>query len=445
MVRASFAGWPVAALEDVLDAVPGRLVPEPPSQLNQPPDAGKAAEAYREGIDRGVPEAAVNLGGALEQLGQIEEAVDAYRKGIARGDPEAAVRLGGALEALGQVEEATDAYRQGIDRGDPEAAVRLGRVLEQLDRLEEATDAYRQGIDRGDPEAAVRLGGVLERLGRPGEAVDAYGRGVERGDPDARVKLDEALQQLQPAESGEEPTIARPVFINYRREDASGSAGRLYDGLEEELGSDRLFRDLDHLDYGLDFVDGIKAALRSCRVMLVVIGPRWSTVEDDEGRRRLEDPEDVLRMEIEGALKRPNVRLIPVLVEGATMPAASDLPNGLKPLSRRNAMELSDRRWKYDIGVILSQLRTVLGDSDQTPSVVDKKGVDPTENTARRLRTALEGRYPWRTLERLAAEAAIPEATALEMLQADDDVCFDRNRAGKVIAGLASRVRATAS
>ena len=427
---------------------------EQPRQVSQAPEAGEAVDAYRQGVNRGDPEAAVNLGGALEQLGHLKEAADAYRLGIERGDPEAAVRLGGVLEQLDLPQDAVGAFALGVERGDPEAAVRLGQVLERLGRLGEAVDAYGQGLERGDPEAAVRLGGVLERLGRRGEAVDAYRLGIERGDPEAGVKLDAALQHLQRAgalvrDASVRATGAseRAVFISYRRELAGGYAGWLSSELEREFGSDRVFRDMDTLEPGRDFLEAIEQALRSCRVMLVLIAPGWVTVEDEQGKPRLKDPQDVLRMEIDAALKRPNVRVTPVLLQGATMPTAGDLPSELEPLSRRNALELSDSRRGFDIGRIKKHVADVLSEPDKispdTPTPAEAP--DPDEHVVLRLRRALEGPQPWRSLEWLAIEAAISEESALEVLRADEDVRFSRGKGGKTIAGLVSRVGARRS
>ncbi len=138
------------------------------------------------------------------------------------------------------------------------------------------------------------------------------------------------------------------VFISYRREDAAGHAGRLYDGLRARFGEPRVFMDVDTVPAGVDFVDHIERWVASCDVLLVLIGDHWVSVRDSEGRRRLDNAEDFIRIEIEAALKR-GVTVIPVLVEGAQMPRSEDLPESIAMLARRNAIELSDARWSYDV------------------------------------------------------------------------------------------------
>jgi hypothetical protein len=136
------------------------------------------------------------------------------------------------------------------------------------------------------------------------------------------------------------------VFINYRREDSSGHAGRLFDALSGHFAG-RLFMDVDTLEPGVDFVEAIEQAVGSCEVLIVIIGREWLTIKDAAGQRRLDDPADFVRLEVESALAR-NVRVIPVLVQDVKMPCAKDLPPSLARLARHNAIELSDERWNYD-------------------------------------------------------------------------------------------------
>lgn len=151
------------------------------------------------------------------------------------------------------------------------------------------------------------------------------------------------------------------IFISYRRQDSQSAAGRLADHLREHMAEVPIFRDVETIEPGVDFVEAIGHALESCGILLAIIGPRWSTMADEAGRRRLDDPGDYARLEIATALKRSDVRVIPVLVEGATMPAADDLPEELKPLARRNAIELTDKRWEFDVSTLIDTLRKALG------------------------------------------------------------------------------------
>jgi len=156
------------------------------------------------------------------------------------------------------------------------------------------------------------------------------------------------------------------IFISYRRDDSAGYAGRLYDRLSQRFGGDQIFMDIDTIEPGLDFVEVIEKAVGSCDVLIALIGRQWLTIADATGRRRLDNPEDFVRLEIATALDR-NIRVIPVLVRGATMPRSTDLPDVLKKLSRRNALEISDTRFHYDVDRLIETLEKVLGVSEPLP------------------------------------------------------------------------------
>lgn len=137
------------------------------------------------------------------------------------------------------------------------------------------------------------------------------------------------------------------VFISYRRDDAAGYAGRLEEALERRLGRGSVFRDVLDIAPGVDFVEAIRERLRGAQTVLVLIGPRWPG-GDAPGARRIDDPQDFVRLEVQVALDS-GVRVIPVLLPGARMPAEAELPDALKPLARRNALGLSDTNWGADI------------------------------------------------------------------------------------------------
>ncbi len=138
------------------------------------------------------------------------------------------------------------------------------------------------------------------------------------------------------------------LFISYRRSDARGIAGRLSDTLGTYFGDGRVFRDIENIAGGADFGNVITQALRSADAVIVLIGPDWLSLKNDKGQRRLEDPQDWVAQEIATAieLKKP---IFPVLVENASMPRAEELPDRLKPLTRYNALSISDDRWKTDV------------------------------------------------------------------------------------------------
>ena len=152
------------------------------------------------------------------------------------------------------------------------------------------------------------------------------------------------------------------VFISYRRDDAAYPAGWLFDRLAERFGGEQIFKDVDSIDLGDDFVEEIGEAVGSTDVLLAVIGEKWLTVTDERGSRRLDDPDDFVRIEIEAALKR-KVRVIPILVEGAGMPREEELPPSLSPLARRQALELSPARFSADTSKLLAVLERALAEA----------------------------------------------------------------------------------
>jgi N-acetylneuraminic acid mutarotase len=135
-------------------------------------------------------------------------------------------------------------------------------------------------------------------------------------------------------------SLAGRIFISYRRQETAWPAGRLYDVLVEHFPAEQVFKDVDNIEPGDEFVERITAAVESCDVLLALIGPQWLTITNKKGQRRLDDPEDYVRLEIEAALTR-KIRVIPILVDEAQMPGADELPATLAPLVRRNAVEIS--------------------------------------------------------------------------------------------------------
>lgn len=148
------------------------------------------------------------------------------------------------------------------------------------------------------------------------------------------------------------------IFIGYRRDDTADVAGRIFDALESRFGRDRIFKDVDNLRPGADFGDYIKTILPRCRVALILIGPHWVNAEDENGRRRLDDPHDWVRIEIEIALAADNLDVVPVLINGARMPRAEDLPPSLHPLLRRHAATIRrDPDFRDDLERLATALR----------------------------------------------------------------------------------------
>jgi hypothetical protein len=152
------------------------------------------------------------------------------------------------------------------------------------------------------------------------------------------------------------------IFISYRREDTAGHAGRIFDRLRETFGRDKVFMDVAAIEPGVDFVEAIDRAVGSCDVLLVIIGKQWLSCHDAAGRNRLDDPKDFIRLETASALRR-NIRVIPVLVQGATMPGEGDLPDDLKKLARRQAAEISDSHWDASFERLIETLQKLLSEA----------------------------------------------------------------------------------
>ena len=150
------------------------------------------------------------------------------------------------------------------------------------------------------------------------------------------------------------------IFLSYRRDDSAGFAGRLADAMEAEFGTGSVFRDVDDIRPGEDFIHAIESHLQQVGVLLVMIGTRWLDAGAD-GRRRLDDTGDFVRQEIQAALESGKP-LIPLLVGGASMPAEADLPAAIAGLSRRQAVVLSDSNWRGDVERLVASLSKLLPD-----------------------------------------------------------------------------------
>jgi hypothetical protein len=153
--------------------------------------------------------------------------------------------------------------------------------------------------------------------------------------------------------------MAQRIFISYRRDDSRGYAGRLQGDLSRRYSDEHVFRDVE-IPPGADFGEYITGLVNKCNVVLAIIGPGWLDARDREGERRIDKPDDWVRLEIEQALARDGVEVIPVLVDGARLPPREELPESLLALRRRNAFELSDRRWDYDVGQLGQHLDRLL-------------------------------------------------------------------------------------
>jgi len=180
------------------------------------------------------------------------------------------------------------------------------------------------------------------------------------------------------------------IFINYRREEASFAAHQLYEVLAERFGEDNVFIDVDTIEPGLPFAEVIDREVASCDVFVAVIGKDWISLADANGQRRIDKPDDWVRLEIEGALSR-NIRVIPALLRGAAPLNPEELPETLRPLAGLHAVPLSDdHRWRDDVGRLIQVLEKLkAGGTDGRVRATGFRRfaflLDPAANRSRRL------------------------------------------------------------
>jgi TIR domain len=163
------------------------------------------------------------------------------------------------------------------------------------------------------------------------------------------------------------------IFISYRRDDARHAAGRLVERLSPTFAHDQLFFDIENIEPGLDFRNVLSQKVQACDVMLAVIGPAWLTTTDEKGGRRIDNPKDFVRIEIEAALAR-DIRIVPVLVDGARMLGEEDLPKSLRALSDRQAVRLTHERFGPDTEDLVRSLSKVISARERTPTRAGEMG-----------------------------------------------------------------------
>jgi TIR domain len=240
------------------------------------------------------------------------------------------------------------------ENDDADAAIR--ELLEAIDRdpdwvrehtllLERAREWQRQGRDR----SLLLRGTALER------AQNWLERSTRKASPQpTRLHLEYIVASRRPFQRTRRPR-REAVFISYRRDETKGYAGRLHDRLSQTLGEKNVFMDLDSIGPGVDFVAALEEALDVSGALIALIGPHWLTLREPDGRRRLDNPNDFVRLELEGALAS-GIAVIPLLVDGSKMPRADALPEPLAELARRQALALSHEQWKRDVEALLGAL-----------------------------------------------------------------------------------------
>ena len=179
------------------------------------------------------------------------------------------------------------------------------------------------------------------------------------------------------------------IFISYRRSDSANVSGRIYDRLVSSYGRPAVFKDVDSIPAGVDFRNYIATIMAECVVELVIIGLHWLDATDEFGQRRLFNPNDFVRIEIETALARPDMLVIPVLVDGASMPDESAVPPSLKSLVRLNAYPgRPDPDFNADMRRVLNSIERLTGLQPRVPQHLDDE--DPTPQRQDELRASYQ-------------------------------------------------------
>lgn len=190
------------------------------------------------------------------------------------------------------------------------------------------------------------------------------------------------------------------IFISYRRSDSEANVGRIYERLVRAFGSENVFKDVNSITLGGDFPQQIGDALSQCDVLLVIIGPGWLNAQDEDGNRRLDDPDDFVRLEVQFGLMRGSCTVVPVLINGASMPAKKDLPDGLRSLGNKNAATIgNDPDFDHHMKRLIAAIKEVPTSGQRSQARPDQ----PIEAGGKRLRSpqVSSGSIPSRQVQSL--------------------------------------------
>jgi NB-ARC domain/TIR domain/Sel1 repeat/CobQ/CobB/MinD/ParA nucleotide binding domain len=267
-------------------------------------------------------------------------------------------------------------FMSALEQLPPDDRLRLPMLasLPPLERINLSTFADRCGIGLWEAAAMARRVAAMSLIACDFDGIDttitisapvhAFLRSLQ-----LRQNRAEAIRRSRP-ETGE-----GIIGISYRRDDAAYYASRLYDRLSERFGFDRVFME-DAIRPGEDFVRAIERRMDKAAAWLVVIGPNWTESANSRGERRLDDPEDFVRIEIAAALER-GIRVIPVLVAGAVMPRSEELPGELRGLARRNAIRLDERGFEQGVDGLISALDRLSAPSFTEATITPAAPVPP--------------------------------------------------------------------
>lgn len=199
----------------------------------------------------------------------------------------------------------------------------------------------------------------------------------------SEVPRDTPSAQLQTDTRGN--SFMARIFISYRRDDSAYVAAMLAQRLRAAFGPDSVYIDIDAIPLGIDFRQHIQNAVHKCDVLLALVGQRWLSVAPDSGRRRIDDPADFVRIEIEAAIRR-DIPVVPVLIDNAPMPSADELPEPISPLAFRNAAELrAGRDMDHHLELLVGGLRQLLP-AQPLVSAIERRHASVSEGPAGRLR-----------------------------------------------------------
>ena len=235
--------------------------------------------------------------------------------------------------------------------------------------------------------------------------------------------------------------MAPRIFISYRRDDAAGDAGRLADHLHRRFGKHRVFLDIDTIDPGTDFVRVLHASLQETAAVLVVIGPRWTSIRNAEGAPRLDSANDFVRLEVETALAR-TIPVVPVLVQGAKMPRAEDLPPSLASLVTRQAATLDHAEFHDDAERLCDRLATMIGSDEPTPSVMRRWWPAAAVGV---IALGLTAYLATRAMNRGSADAPVDDPAVLEQTRSAEglvETAAAQRRRNQFVEALATLARA---
>jgi hypothetical protein len=187
-----------------------------------------------------------------------------------------------------------------------------------------------------------------------GQLNDAFDRIVEHS-PEGGLGAQDGSRLVDHA-----APARRDIFLSYRRADSIHIAGRVFDRLRSAIGADRVFKDVNSIPLGSNFLSEIQAEIGSARVMLVLMGPRWLTLSDDAGRRKIDDESDLVRIEIQWALDK-GIPIIPLLFDGASMPSAASMPRALEAFASSQALQIRpDPGFDSDMDSLIAACRSYL-------------------------------------------------------------------------------------